>query len=69
VANRLAAVQTGWNVVAVGAAGRPELGLKAANEHDAVKAALADCTKHDSDCHVIAIGRSPCSRIEVPPPR
>ncbi|WP_407116098.1 adenylate/guanylate cyclase domain-containing protein [Bradyrhizobium sp. LMG 9283] len=46
----------GWNAVAVGAAGRPGLGLKAADEQTAVTSALADCAKHDSDCHVIAIG-------------
>jgi adenylate cyclase len=46
----------GWNAVAVGTAGRPGLGLKAADEHTAVNAALADCVRHDSDCHVIAIG-------------
>jgi len=46
----------GWNAVAVGAAGRPGLGLKAADEQTAVKSALADCAKRDSDCHVIAIG-------------
>lgn len=46
----------GWNAVAVGAAGRPGLGLKAADEHAAVTSALADCAKRDSDCHVIAIG-------------
>lgn len=46
----------GWNAVAVGTAGRPGLGLKAADEQTAVNGALADCIKHDSDCHVIAIG-------------
>ncbi|MDH6262834.1 adenylate/guanylate cyclase domain-containing protein [Bradyrhizobium sp. BR13661] len=46
----------GWNAVAVGTAGRPGLGLKAADEQTAVTTALADCAKHDSDCHVIAIG-------------
>jgi len=46
----------GWNAVAVGAAGRPGLGLKAADEQTAVNSALADCAKRDSDCHVIAIG-------------
>ncbi|MGY8710741.1 adenylate/guanylate cyclase domain-containing protein [Bradyrhizobium sp. 18BD] len=46
----------GWNAVAVGTAGRPGLGLKAADEQTAVNGALADCAKHDSDCHVIAIG-------------
>ncbi len=47
---------TGWNAVAVGTAGRPGLGLKAANEQAAVNTAIADCAKHDSECHVIAIG-------------
>jgi adenylate cyclase len=47
---------TGWNAVAVGAAGRPGVGLKAADEQTAVNSALADCAKRDSDCHVIAIG-------------
>jgi class 3 adenylate cyclase len=46
----------GWNAVAVGAAGRPGLGLKAANEQNAINDSLGDCVKHDSDCHVIAIG-------------
>lgn len=46
----------GWNAVAVGTTGRPGLGLKAADEQSAVNGALADCAKHDSDCHVIAIG-------------
>ncbi|MGY4628690.1 adenylate/guanylate cyclase domain-containing protein [Bradyrhizobium sp. USDA 4486] len=46
----------GWNAVAVGTAGRPGLGLKAADEQTAVSAALADCARRDSDCHVIAIG-------------
>jgi len=46
----------GWNAVAVGTAGRPGLGLKTADEQTAVNSALADCAKHDSDCHVIAIG-------------
>jgi hypothetical protein len=56
VANKLADASTGWNVVAVGAAGRPGLALKGNNEALAVSAALADCAKHDSDCHVISIG-------------
>jgi hypothetical protein len=56
VARRLAEAQSGWNAVAVGAAGRPGLGLKAASEQAAVDAALADCVKRDSTCQVIAIG-------------
>jgi adenylate cyclase len=46
----------GWNAVAVGTTGRPGVGLKAADEQTAVNAALADCAKRDSECHVIAIG-------------
>ena len=46
----------GWSAVAVGATGRPGLGLKAADEQTAVNTALAECAKRDSDCHVIAIG-------------
>ena len=55
-ARRLADASSGWNAVAVGAAGRPGLGLKSANEQAAVNGALAECVKRDSDCHVIAIG-------------
>jgi adenylate cyclase len=46
----------GWTAVAVGAAGHPGLGLKAADEQTAVNGALADCARRDRDCHVIAIG-------------
>jgi hypothetical protein len=56
VARRLAEASSGWNAVAVGTAGRPGLALKARNEQDAVNDALGNCVKHDSDCHVIAIG-------------
>jgi hypothetical protein len=56
VARRLADASSGWNAVATGAAGRPGLGLKAANEQVAIAAALADCVKRDSNCQVIAIG-------------
>jgi adenylate cyclase len=55
-ARRLADASSGWNAVAVGASGRPGLALKATNEQDAVNEALGNCVKHDSDCHVIAIG-------------
>jgi class 3 adenylate cyclase len=56
VARRLADAPSGWNAVAVGAAGRPGLGLKAATEQAAASAALAECAKRDSNCQVIAIG-------------
>jgi adenylate cyclase len=32
------------------------MAVRAASEQDAVNGALADCAKHDSNCHVIAIG-------------
>jgi class 3 adenylate cyclase len=56
ITRKLADATSGWNAVAVGAAGRPGLGLKGATEQNAVNDALGDCAKHDSDCHVIAIG-------------
>ncbi len=56
VTRKLAEASNGWNAVAVGVSGRPGLALKAANEQNAVNAALGDCVKRDSDCHVIAIG-------------
>ena len=56
VVRKLAEASTGWNAVAVGSAGRPGLGLKAANEQAAIDDALADCGKRDSNCRIIAIG-------------
>ena len=56
VAGKLADASTGWSAVAVGTSGRPGLALKAATEQNAVNEALGNCVKHDSDCHVIAIG-------------
>jgi class 3 adenylate cyclase len=56
VARRLADASSGWNAVAVGTSGRPGLALKARSEQEAVNDALGNCVKHDSDCHVIAIG-------------
>ena len=49
------AASSGWNAVAVGAAGRPGLALKATSEQNAINESLAKCVKSDSDCHVIAI--------------
>jgi len=56
VTRKLADAPSGWNAVAVGAAGRPGLGLRGASEQAAINDALGDCAKRDSDCHVIAIG-------------
>ena len=47
---------SGWNAVAVGAARRPGVSVKQANEQAAVNEALSECTKRDSDCRVVAIG-------------
>jgi adenylate cyclase len=56
VARQLGDASSGWNAVAVGTGGHPGLGLKASSEQNAINDALASCVKHDSDCHVIAIG-------------
>jgi adenylate cyclase len=56
VARKLAEAQSGWNAVAVGAAGRPGLGLNAAAEQSAVNDALADCARRDRNCQIIAVG-------------
>jgi class 3 adenylate cyclase len=56
VVRRLGNARSGWNAVAVGAAGRPGSMLKAATEQGAIDGALAECVKQDRDCRVIAIG-------------
>jgi hypothetical protein len=56
VAGRLANATSGWNAVAVGAGGRPGVMLRAAGEQAAVDGALADCSRQDHSCRVIAIG-------------
>jgi TIR domain len=56
VAGRLANALSGWNAVAVGAGGRPGVMLRAASEQAAVEGALADCSRQDHSCRVIAIG-------------
>ena len=63
VARQLAEASTGWNAVAVGSSGRPGMAVKAASEQDAVNGALANCTKRDSNCHIIAIGPYTSDRI------
>ena len=56
VIRELAESPSGWSAVAVGASGRPGLGLKSSSEQNAVSDALGNCVKHDSDCRIIAIG-------------
>ena len=53
---KLADASSGWNAVAVGSAGRPGLAVQQASEQAAVNEALSECTKRDSNCHVVAIG-------------
>jgi class 3 adenylate cyclase len=55
VVRKLAEASSGWNAVAVGASGRPGLGLKAASEQNAINEALSNCARSDSDCRIIAI--------------
>jgi len=56
VARRLGNAPGGWNAVAIGAGGRPGLALKATSEQAATDGALAECSKLDRACRVIAIG-------------
>jgi hypothetical protein len=56
VSRKLTDAASGWNAVSVGASRRPGLALQAANEQNAVNEALGNCVKHDSNCHIIAIG-------------
>jgi class 3 adenylate cyclase len=56
VMRRLGEASSGWSAIAVGAGGRPAFALKAMSEQAAISEALVNCAKHDSDCHVIAIG-------------
>ena len=56
VARKLADSSSGWDAVAVGTSGRPGVAVKANSEQGAINDALGNCTKRDSDCHVIAIG-------------
>jgi class 3 adenylate cyclase len=55
-ARKLADAPSGWNAIAVGASGRPGLGLKANSEQNAINDALGNCVKRDTDCYVIGIG-------------
>ncbi|MEW6454001.1 MAG: adenylate/guanylate cyclase domain-containing protein [Pseudomonadota bacterium] len=53
---RIRNAQGGWSALAAGAAGRPGIAIRAADEDAAVKGAMADCARQDRDCKVIAIG-------------
>jgi adenylate cyclase len=56
VVRRIGNATSGWNAVAVGSGGRSGLMVKATNEQDATDGALAECSKQDYNCRVIAIG-------------
>ena len=56
IARRLGNATSGWNAVAVGASGRPGLGLRAVGERNAIDGALMDCSRLDRGCRVVAIG-------------
>ena len=56
VARRLATGTSGWGAVATGANGSVGVVPDAGSEHNAIEGALANCSRHDYGCHVIAIG-------------
>jgi adenylate cyclase len=56
VAQRIGNATTGWKAVAAGSSGRAGIMVTAASEQDAVEGALADCSRYDLNCRVIAIG-------------
>ena len=56
VARRIASERGGWSAVAAGAAGRAGVSTKATSEQAAINAAMADCSKQDRNCRIIAVG-------------
>jgi adenylate cyclase len=56
VARRLATGTRGWSAVAAGANGLVGVVLDVGSEQSAIEGALADCSRRDHGCHVIAIG-------------
>ena len=56
LARRYASSTKGWNAVAASLNGKTGAALGADTEEAAVKTALADCTKVDRECRIIAIG-------------
>jgi TIR domain len=56
VVRRLGNAARGWNVVAVGTSGKPNLALKGGAEQSAVDEALEKCRAVDRECRIIAIG-------------
>jgi hypothetical protein len=56
VARRLATGTSGWSAVATGTNGLVGVVPNARSEQNAIEGALADCSRHDRGCQVIAIG-------------
>jgi len=56
VARRLATGTRGWSAVATGGNGSAGVVTHAGSEQNAIEGALADCSRRDHGCHVIAIG-------------
>ena len=56
VARRLATGTRGWSAVATGGNGLAGVVTNAGSEQNAIEGALADCSRRDHGCHVIAIG-------------
>ena len=56
VARRLATGTRGWSAVATGANGLAGVVPDAGSEQSAIEGAVADCSRRDHGCHVIAIG-------------
>jgi hypothetical protein len=65
VARRLATGTSGWSAVATGANGLVGVVPDASSEQNAIEGALADCSRHDHSCHVIAIGPFSVASAEV----
>lgn len=55
VARRIEKERGGWSAVAAGAAGRAGVSTKATSEQAAINAAMADCSKQDRSCRIIAV--------------
>ncbi len=53
---RLANNQGGWSSVAAGAAGQTGIAVRASSEQAAVDEALAECSRRDRGCRMIALG-------------
>jgi adenylate cyclase len=68
IAQQIGSVASGWKAVAVGSGGHAGIMVNAASEQEAVEGALADCSGHDRDCRVIAIGPFSVEPFKPPPP-